>query len=267
MEKGDFNNISWEQLKKNVMINTIGKESGNWLWWFWLFFIENPETKKEEQLMILWSTKNDKEINCNELTFTPVNHRTENGKDVLDGATAVWYYDGDKMHENYILERSDVVLDAKNHSLESKSENPTVFKINGNDLFVEINKGDTTLTFNSKLNDEHALSKPVYSKHHFLGGKGMYEIIRMNKLDLTGSIKHAGKTVPIKGTSYFQKVLVNAPAVPSWYWGLYHFTDGSVLTYFDVHVSQYVLTGGHGKLLPLKSDAYFFNKKTNKTYF
>ena len=68
------------------MENTLGTQPGNWLWWFWLFFIENEETGKDEQLMVLWSTKNDKEIACNHLVFNPVNHKKDGEK------APVWFH-------------------------------------------------------------------------------------------------------------------------------------------------------------------------------
>ena len=36
---------------------------GTWWWWFFLFIFNNPKNpEKPRQLMILWSTKKDKEI-------------------------------------------------------------------------------------------------------------------------------------------------------------------------------------------------------------
>ena len=38
---------------------------GAWWWWFWLFFFDNPRNPaRPRQLMVLWSTKNEKEIDC-----------------------------------------------------------------------------------------------------------------------------------------------------------------------------------------------------------
>ncbi|MFB6076206.1 MAG: hypothetical protein ABEK17_03625, partial [Candidatus Aenigmatarchaeota archaeon] len=67
-----------------------------------------------------------------------------------------------------------------------------------------------------------------YEKN-IIGEKG-YSMMRMNRMDLGGVIKGE----EIVGSSYFQRVFVNAPAVP-WYWGIFHFENGGSLSYYNPH--------------------------------
>ena len=81
---------------------------GAWWWWFWLFFIDNPENpSKPKQLMILWSSKKEKEISCNDLCVKLKKH---SGKDNLDGVVAAWYFDGNNMNHNFLLEQCDLKI-------------------------------------------------------------------------------------------------------------------------------------------------------------
>ena len=211
---------------------------GAWWWWFWLFFIDNPKNPdKPRQLMILWSAKNTKEIQCNHLKLRL---DTSRSRDNLDGAVAAWYFDGEKMHHNFLLEQCNLRI--TDNELSSDSTEPTSFSVDGATSKVKIGKD---FEFVAKPRRGHSFTTPTYYPHTYVGGLG-YSILRLNNSNLTGRIKGE----PIQGTAYFQRVFVNAPAVP-WYWGVFHFEKGAVLTYFR----PYLL----GK--PLKKEISLFDGK------
>lgn len=197
--------------------------SGAWWWWFWLFFFDNPkDPEKPRQLMILWSTKNVKEIDCNGLDIKlqlPIDRKN------MDGAVAAWYYDGEKMHHNFLLEQCKIKVVKDGLSTDSKT--PTSFTIR--DIVNRVQIGDK-FDFVAEAKGTQDFLRPTYHANNFVGSKG-YAITRINKLDLKGMAD--GK--PIKGTAYFQRVFVNAPAVP-WYWGTFHFANGAALTYTNHRV-------------------------------
>lgn len=191
---------------------------GAWWWWFWLFFFNNPKNPaKPRQLMILWSTKNEKSINCNDLD---INIKLPIDKENLDGAVAAWYFDGEKMHHNFLLERCNIKI--SDRKLSTTSAIPTSFSIDGKRSVVRIGND---FDFIADENGKHSFKKPNYHAKNLIGKKG-YSIMKVNHTDLTGRVD--GK--PIAGTAYFQRVFVNAPAIP-WYWGVFHFKNGAVLTY------------------------------------
>jgi len=196
---------------------------GAWWWWFWLFFFNNPkDPKKPRQLMILWSTKNAKEIDCNNLRIKIDRSRNRSN---LDGAVAAWYYDGEKMHHNFLLEQCNLSLSEKR--LSSDSEIPTSFSVEGTKNKIKI--GDD-FEFIAEMKGKHDFAMPIYYSSNIFRNVG-YTIMKLNHLDLAGEVKGE----PIKGSAYFQRVFVNSPA-PSWYWGIFHFENGGILTYYKPYL-------------------------------
>jgi hypothetical protein len=228
--------------KKIFDIKNEPMPRGAWWWWFWLFFFDNPKNpEKPRQLMILWSTKNVKEIYCNDLRIK-MNH-TEN-REILDGAVASWYFDGERMHHNYLLEQCNINI--KHDGLSSTSSIPTSFSIDGSKGTVRIGKD---IEFVAETAGSHEFLKPSYRSNTYIGSKGYY-IIRMSYLKLSGKVN--GEKV--RGSAYFQRVFVNVPS-PPWFWGIFHFDSGSILTYFNPHI--------FGKSIK-KEISFFDGKKTHK---
>jgi len=199
--------------KKLFDIKEEPMPKGAWWWWFWLFFIDNPKyPARPRQLMILWSTKNVKSIKCNDLDINislPLNRKC------LDGAVAAWYFDGEKMHHNYLLEQCNLVVSDK--SLVSDSKIPTSFEIVNKVSTINIGE---SMKFIASIDEGHEFKEPTYTANNYVKDKG-YSIIRGNRFKLSGEIE--GEKV--SGTAYFQRVFVTAPAVP-WYWGIFHFKKG-----------------------------------------
>ncbi len=234
MRKGD----SVDFVKKVFDVKDEPMPKGSWWWWFWLFFFDNPKNpEKPRQLMILWSTKNERSINCN-----GVDIRLDVLKDRMnmDGAVASWYFDGEEMHHNMILE--PCVLNIGKNKLSTSSETQTIFEVSGKKSIVTI--GDR-FRFVSECRHMHDIAKPEQSYNSFLGNLG-YSMLRMNHFDLVGTVD--GRNV--KGTSYFQRVFVSAPSV-GWHWGTFHFRGGGILKYYSIKVL--------GKAV--KKDIVFFDGK------
>ncbi|MFQ5975070.1 MAG: hypothetical protein ACE5J5_01965, partial [Candidatus Hydrothermarchaeales archaeon] len=190
---------------------------------FCLFFFNNPKNpKKPRQLMILWSIKNVKEIYCNYLKI-----RADNSRDrsKLDGVVATWYFDGDKMHHNFLLERCNLYVSDKKLSTDSIPSSS--FSINKAENTVRI--GDN-FKFIAEAEGNNLFTRPTYNSDIYFANKG-YSVIRTNYLRLGGEVQDK----PIQGSAYFQRVFVNGPSVP-WYWGIFHFESGAVLSYFNPYL-------------------------------
>ena len=209
---------------------------GAWWWWFWLFFFNNPQNpERPRQLMILWSTKNEREISCNDITFRLAPPRD---RSALDGIVAAWYFDGEEMHHNFLLEQCNLRISDK--ELSSDSATPTSFSIDKAKNTVKIGND---FEFIADAGDKHGFVMPTYKSNIYLMNKG-YSLLRLNHLDLTGRVNNE----EIHGSAYFQRVFVNAP-MPPWYWGIFHFEGGGVLSYYRPHLL--------GKAL--KKDISFFD--------
>ncbi len=211
---------NFEQEIFNIINEPMPK--GAWLWWFWLFFIKSTKNTKPRQLIILWSTKNEKRIDCNHLSFRfkqPIN------KTKFDGSIAAWYFDGKQMHHNFLLEQCNLKLSDK--KLSSDSTTTTSYSVNKTKNIIKIGED---FEFTAELGNKHNFLKPYYSSLKYFG-KG-YSIIRVNRMKLTGKIKNE----KITGSAYLQRVYINSPTVP-WYWGVFHFDNGSVLIYFNPNLA------------------------------
>ncbi|PIN84839.1 MAG: hypothetical protein COV47_05345 [Candidatus Diapherotrites archaeon CG11_big_fil_rev_8_21_14_0_20_37_9] len=256
-----------ELYEKIWAIDKADDRKGTWWWWFWLFFIDNPEKPQEpHQLMILWSTKNEKSIKCNGSTFTfPNKILIDEKKTSFDGVVAAWYFDG-KMHDSYLLEQSKISLTKKPYSLVSDSENKSKFFEKNGKLFVEINRGEKTFNFELAIDSSKDFLNPTHAGGTYPGGLS-FSALGIPKADFSGSIIEHEELREIKGTAYFQYVIVNAPS-PSWYWGIFHFPKGGFLSYFNPHIGPALLKGNltnkfirQGNI-SIGNDLYFANPKT-----
>jgi hypothetical protein len=277
---------------------------GAWLWWFWIFFIHDNNTKKTgrcRQIMILWSVKNDPQISCNSLdiragkpiqpidrssqapapptrpsSFSATSFASPNGSSpfILDGAAAAWYFDGKQMHEDFVLHRSQMMLNSKAQFLDAPGDEKTSssFSQQGNHFITTIQTPAHSFELVARQTDHHPAVGPIHGHTPFPAGMEI-EGTRIERFDLSGYEKDAkGKRKLIRGTAYFQKILLAAPP-PCWYWGLYHFDDGSIATYMQVYAGRSSLAANlwpHQKLrsprLSLKEDILVYHAPTKKVY-
>jgi hypothetical protein len=219
----EFKKINLIEMEKEVFnIKNKAMTPGAWLYWFWLFFFNNPKNpEKPRQLMILWSSKNEKEIECNNLKLKlnpPLDKKN------LRGVVAAWYFDGEKMHHNFLLEPCDINVSDK---MIYSDCIPTSFSINKNKNIIKIGN---EIEFIAEAENKHVYSRPIYKMKNYIANKN-YSILELKHLKLRGKIKNE----PIHGSAYFQRVFYNIP-YPSWYWGIFHFENGNILTYLNPYL-------------------------------
>jgi len=205
-------------IQKIFDLKNIFFGENDWIWWFWLFFFENPTNpEKPRQVAILWSARNDI-VKCNGMKMGT--KKLLKG-DLLDGGVAAWYFDGSKMYDNLLLSR--VKINLGQSGITTSSPN-TSFQFNNGIFRITVEdkmKFEATL-----LNDKNKFVSPWEKGHKYLGLG--YDMIGINKLKLTASIN--GEIS--EGSAYFQKVFLKGPAIP-WYWGIFHFKDSACLSYFN----------------------------------
>jgi|WetSurMetagenome_2_1015567.scaffolds.fasta_scaffold133292_2 hypothetical protein len=134
---------------------------GTWWWWFWLFFLNNPKNaEKPRQLMILWSIKNVKEIHCNDEKFI---FNLPLDKNNLRGVVAAWYFNGEKMHDDFLFEQCNIKISDK--MLTSDSTMPTSFSI---DKGKNIIKMGNDFELVAEVEDKQGFTSPFQQSNKYI---------------------------------------------------------------------------------------------------
>ncbi|MFH0971945.1 MAG: hypothetical protein V1835_05255 [Candidatus Micrarchaeota archaeon] len=238
-----------------------GGKRKTWWWWFWLFFIDNPKNPNEPlQLMILWSRKREKHILCNDVLLDMENDIAR-GKDKIEfgGATASWFFDGLRMHEDFLVKPSKITLynDGKKGLVEEKSK----FTQNGKIFGIWIKGKQAEIEFEAEMLHDFP---SVKRSHGFVALQ--YDILKINRLKLKGRMTRNGKSVKIKGSAYFQKVFVSGPVVP-WQWSMVHFGNGSYFSSNLGRLGHSLFAEHHSPLdLKIRGKAEFYDADNGRTY-
>lgn len=228
-------------------LNLSGRMRGlTWWWWWWIFFIDNPEDPEHpRQLMILWSTKNCDRIKVMDFEWNKT-REIEREKDPVsgekmlrfNGMTAVWYYDGKKMYDPFLLKESDFTTRWKNSGeLIPETKDDLRFFGGPKDYTVKIQNLDKGLDFTFKLSPwSEFLSTPRFASRKYFRDYS-YNILRFYGMKMEGTLNTPDSREKLTGSAYFQKVRVNAPAVP-WYWVVLQSEKGHYIDYFRPHVGK-----------------------------
>ena len=230
-----------------------------WDWWWWLVMLDDENGKPSgKQFMILWSTKDNSIVDVNSQEWRPSARPGigANGELVLDGMVCAWWFDGEVMHDEIISEQCKLIS-IKDDNVKWPGR---IEKTQGGGAVIPILKEDNSMGLNSDLSEfwinaksyrnkldntpqsfsfkikpwNRAMSTARYATADYGAGMG-YDILRLHGSKVLATIDG----VQSKGTAYFQKVKVQAPAVP-WYWGMLHFSDGSYLDWFVPHISPLI---------------------------
>ena len=215
-----------------------------WWWWWWLFFFPDPDDpRRTRQLMILWSTKYTDQIKVDYFNWTPKGEidRRVQGDDIdlgFNGMTAAWWFDGRKMIDPVILEPNRFKVSKRGADGVVDPQSPKDLRLSGRPgrYRLDIEMPEDGHAFHLDMLDwtpfmsEHRYRANAYTK------KYSYNILRIYGNRVEGTYKVDGEEVDAAGsTAYFQKVRVNAPAIP-WYWTVLHTERGDYLDYFFPHI-------------------------------
>ncbi len=215
-----------------------------WWWWWWLFFFPDPDDpRRTRQLMILWSTKYTDWIKVDYFEWTPEGkiERKAEGDDIdlkFNGMTAAWWYDGRRMKDPVILEPNRFRVEKRGADGLLDPQSPKDLRFSGRPgrYRLDIDMPEDGHGFHLDMTDwtpfmsDHRYRANAYSK------KYSYNILRIYGMKVEGTYKVDGEEVDAAGsTAYFQKVRVNAPAIP-WYWTVMHTQRGDYLDYFFPHI-------------------------------
>ncbi|MHA1713407.1 MAG: hypothetical protein ACTSW4_05150 [Candidatus Ranarchaeia archaeon] len=210
---------------------------GFW-WWFFFLVFKRPIHNLPRQFMTLWATKDVKETIVNDRRHRHVvGIRRSPEKDSFKGVVGSWYFDGEHMHHDVVLENAYCSI--------QRSPIPGIFA-KGKAMFslVPVNKGCSfklespriSIDIHWRLAQNNDYFMPIGEQKKFLAGILEQHIFRINRFTFEGSLTFNNTQERISGEGYFQRIVVNTP-IPPWWWGLLFFDNGSMTKYFVPHIS------------------------------
>lgn len=264
-------------MKSNVwsMDLSPGSHKRSWWWWFWLFFLDNPDNpKRPKQLAVMWSTKDANKFRINDTWW----HRRKGTKKIgnrtfIDGAVGAWYYDGKNMIEPVVLDnRFFVITEDESHGSLSSIPKPDHYLL-GRPGNYKVHLENSNFRFHVDITStKDPLSSEKFSQNSFYFGYG-FDILKIRRMNLKGTVRLENKEEEINGTGYFQKVRISAPIIPSWYWGTIHPKDGSYLQYYMLHLGPPMLRRRNSQKSPwdwgekyISKSISFYSKRLKKSF-
>ena len=223
----------WKTYPENMLANRT------WHWWWWIHFFENPDRPEfPRQLMVLWVTRNCEELRVNDSYHwrpkIPM-ETNENNHAAFDSIVASWYYDGNKMHEPFILDhgKTETWWEDRVGRISVQSDKGTYsFAGSSGDFQLNMRNEDVGIELsNQRWKDTLADLLPTGKK--FVGNIG-YSMLKYRALLSSGKIRIGENETLLKGRCYFQKVQMSI--TPCWYWAIVQWDNGAYLQYFLPHL-------------------------------
>ena len=84
-----------------------------WDWWWWLVMLDDPNgAPAGQQLMVLWSTKDNDHVDVNGTPWRPTTRpgADQDGALLIDGMVCAWWFDGQVMHDAVLAKRCSMVV-------------------------------------------------------------------------------------------------------------------------------------------------------------
>jgi hypothetical protein len=222
----------WKAYPKDMLANRT------WHWWWWIHFFENPDHPEfPQQLVVLWVTRNCGKLRVNDsydwqpksLMETDGNHST------FDSIAASWYYDGNKMHEPFILDHGKTETSWENNFGRIRMESDKgVYSLSGSPADFQLTMRCEKVGIELSMQRwKEAMAELLPTGRKFIGNVG-YSMLKYRALLSSGKIRVGTTETPVKGRCYFQKVRMSI--TPCWYWATVQWDNGGYLQYFLPHV-------------------------------
>jgi hypothetical protein len=208
-----------------------------WWWWWWILFFKNHDNpRRTKQMVMLWATRNCKEVLVNDHRWLrKTDLKKERGLASAYGLAASWYYDGEKMVDPLFIDEGpltsrwspgerELSLAGKGRYIFTGKEDSHKVLVARRDMNIEIDlKPWTDFLSDVAPSGREYFMHLSYAMHKIRGSKA------------NGRITIGDITEEVEGTAYFQKVRINSPTTP-WYWGVFQSENGSYVDYFMPHI-------------------------------
>lgn len=191
--------------------------------------------------MTLWATKDVRQTIVNDrLHRHKIGITRTKSKDTFKGVVSSWYFDGQQMHQDLILENA--------YCTNQRTPQPGIFVNGQSQLSLTPNKSNLNLHIKSDAIKVDLAWQPNFAvpylgttgqRKQYLKGLLQQDIFRINQFAFSGNLEFKGVQEQVDGVGYLQRIVVNTP-VPPWWWGVLFFENGSMMKYFLPHISPAV---------------------------
>ncbi len=208
-----------------------------WWWWWWLLFFKNhDDPSRTKQMVILWGTRNCKQVLVNDhLWLRKRKLEKEHGKAIAYGMVASWYFDGKTMIDPLFIDEGPLTSRWSPGDRELNLVGDGRYAFSGKEETHEVivEREDLNIRIDLKPWTDFMADVVPSGKDYFMHLSYAMHKIRGSKAQ--GRISLGDNTEEVEGTAYFQKVRINSPTSP-WYWGVFHSSKGSYIDYFMPHI-------------------------------
>ncbi|MCK4444060.1 MAG: hypothetical protein KAW09_05920 [Thermoplasmata archaeon] len=208
-----------------------------WWWWWWLLFFKNQDNPDmAKQMVILWGTRNCKEVLVNGHRWSRKSDLVkERGRASAYGMATSWYFDGKDMIDPLFIDEGPLTSSWSpgKRELSLTGDGRYVFSGEEDTNKILIARSDVNIDIDLKPWSDFLSDVAPSGKEYFMHLSYTMHKIRGSKAQ--GRISIGDKTEEVEGTAYFQKVRINSPTSP-WYWGVFHSEKGHYIDYFMPHI-------------------------------
>lgn len=227
--------MSYEKIMEMDTTNELRNRT--WWWWWWILFFRNPENpERTKQMIVLWGTRNCKEVLVNDrLWVRKTGFERGDNRITTHGLTASWYFDGVEMIDPLFIDSGTLTSSwsEKDRELSLVGDGRYIFSGKNDSNRVEIARPNVNIELDLKPWTEF-MRQIVPTGKQYLANLG-YTMHKIRGSRVEGRISIGDRTEDVIGTAYFQKVKINSPTSP-WYWGIFHSENGSYIDYFMPHI-------------------------------
>lgn len=210
-----------------------------WWWWFWLFFFKD-KNNRPRQLMVLWSSKNSSQVKVRDHLWKRRYLPKKKGKKItFHGLICSWFFDGSRMNDPLFIIDTPISTwsNSKGGGLSGVNEKEYSFYGKPEKYSVKFRNEEFDMV--ADLTPDGPMSEHIHNRRTLPFGM-FADIFKARRYGFEGDLMMDGGFEHISGTCYFQKILINMPAVP-WYWGVVHTEKGYYIDYINPHVGLPVL--------------------------
>jgi len=156
-----------------------------WHWWWWIHFFENPRNPEfPKQLMILWVTRNCRKVRVNDSYWEPqIPMEIKENSAAFESIVASWYYDGDKMHDAFVLDhgKTETEWDDNSGSIRMESSDGD-YSFGGSpaNLWMDLNSEKVGIEL-SMQPWKNTMAELVPTGRNFIGNMG-YSMLKYRAL-------------------------------------------------------------------------------------